>query len=64
MKDAFVSVVTSILVFACTGPTVAQEIELFPELELELELKETEQKKGILEREPPFTACSKRSITR
>jgi hypothetical protein len=32
MKDAFVLVVTSILFFACTGPTVAQEIELIPEL--------------------------------
>lgn len=32
MKDAFVLVVTSILFFACTGPTIAQEIELIPEL--------------------------------
>lgn len=32
MKDAFVLFVTSILFFACTGPTVAQEIELSPEL--------------------------------
>ena len=32
MKDAFVFVVTSILFLACTGPTVAQEISLTPEL--------------------------------
>jgi hypothetical protein len=32
MKNAFVLVFTSILFFACTGPTVAQEIDLIPEL--------------------------------
>ena len=32
MKDAFLLVVTAILFFACTGPTVAQEIEPIPEL--------------------------------
>lgn len=32
MKGAFVLVVTSILFFACTGPTVAQEIPLTPEM--------------------------------
>jgi hypothetical protein len=32
MKDAFVLVVTSILLFACTGPATAQEIELSPEM--------------------------------
>jgi hypothetical protein len=32
MKDTFVLVFVSILFFACTGPTVAQEIKLIPEL--------------------------------
>jgi hypothetical protein len=32
MKDAFVLVVTAVLFFACTGPTVAQEVPLTPEM--------------------------------